>query len=91
MSTIVDDVNNDSISYTLNTSTPGNIILTGMTYNYSSGANTVATLPNDVTEIAENFANGNNTPNVNNITELTIGENIVRFRKSICKNWRCWQ
>ena len=87
MSTTVFDVSNNLISYTLNTSTPGNIILTGMTYNYSSGANTVATLPNNVTEIAENFANGNNTPNVNNITQLIIGENIVRFRKSICKNW----
>jgi hypothetical protein len=65
------------------------IKLTNMTYNYDPLGvnNTVATLPNEVTEIAENFADGDLIPSLKNITQLIIGENVRQFGKGICRNW----
>ena len=90
MSTIVDDINNSQIKYTYTDN--GTVqILTGMTYDYVEGGinNTVATLPNFITEISENFADGSviGSESLQYITELTIGENVTHFRKGICKNW----
>jgi hypothetical protein len=86
MTTIVTDVGNQYISYTYTVA--GSVItLTGMTFDYLLGRNTVATLPNEVTEIAENFADGLVTPSLQYITELIIGENVTYYKKGICKNW----
>jgi hypothetical protein len=82
---IVYDASNNLIQYTYTVS--GSVkILTGMSFNYVEGGNTVATLPNEVTEIAENFADGDLIPSLKNITELIIGQNVNHYRKSIFNN-----
>ena len=92
----VPDISNPYISYTytsyntiVNNIQTTVVTLTNMSFNYAEreNNNTVATLPNEVTEIAENFADGNTIPSLKYITQLIIGQNVNHFRRGICKNW----